>query len=810
MEEKTPSFADVTLGDYIDMLRRRKGIIIQTFLLVLMIGTVVTLLSKPVFRSTARILVEGKSLTLTTHTGDNPLDDIMQPDTQHDVGTQIEILQGQNVLAKAYEAAHVPFGQVKLDVKQYGFTDVVDISVNSSNAKYAEQFARTLPETYETFLTGNRRNELKNALKFAQDQLDASKALNKKANRDLETVRNKYHVYLTSAERASALAEKTAAEQQLQSSETNLAIAQTKLQGLQKDSSSEPTSTAGDSQITNPQILLLKQRINDLKTQKQSLAFLFKETNPKVAQINGEIADLEQRLAKEPPYVKSRNIAPNVLKGQLHQQILDYQNQVASLQTEVQHARARRDLAMKSLMALGSVEPIQAALEDQVEQSKTAVVSFSKTVEQLGLKDKMWHDPVTIIAPGSQAIQVEPKKMTNILFSAFVGLLFGFGLALLMEFLDDRVSNTDEAQRMIGAPTLGYIPVIEDTNVRLLAAKSERKGGSYGGNTVLESYRLLRTNLQFSNVDRPVSSLMVTSALPGEGKSITAVNLATAFAMAGRRVLLVDADLRRPSLHTKMAVAKHPGLTNVLLGTTPITEAIQETGVNNLRILTSGLLPPNPAELFGSNAMLCLHQDLQALADIVIWDTPPVLAAADAQVLSANVDGVLFVLQHGMTRKSALRHATQVLKQARANILGIVFNRIDPQGKRDEHYYSYYQYYQSYTTDGPDRQSKIETRKQFEALVSNGAAPSPRNGSANGADQSEDDGDEIDGAVYTNGSGDGLVEAGGPGSDALANSAVVAAPAAAPAKAKSQNPMERTVVLPTRSATPGQQNDDEK
>jgi len=802
MEEKSPSFADVTLGDYLDMLRRRKGIIIQTFLLVLMIGTVVTLLSKPVFRASARILVEGKNFVVTTNDPKDPISTILTPDQSRDVATQIEIMQGYAVLKQVYEAAHVPIGEVKLDVKQWGSTDVVDLSVDSNKAEYAEKFAAALPKVYQEFLTGNRSDELHKALDFAQSNLTKERDTLNSSNLKLVELRKKTGIFSILVERTNDLAEKNAADTALQAASAQLASAQTKLAALKRADSSETGITQAATQVTNPAIAALNTRIADLKTEKQSLLILFKESNVKVQQVDKQITDLEARLKKEPPMVSSLSKSPNTLKAQMHQQIVDLTNQVAAMQTEVQSARLRQAAANKKLMALGTVEPQQEALENLVESSKANVARLESTVADLNLKISIQHNPVRVLAAAGQAIQVEPKKMTNIIFSAFVGLLFGFGLALLMEFLDDRVSNTEEAQRLIAAPTLGYIPVIDDPNVRLLASKSERKSGgygSYGGNTVLESYRLLRTNLQFSNVDRPISSLMVTSALPGEGKSITAVNLATAFAMAGRRVLLVDADLRRPSLHTKLAVAKHPGLTNVLLGTTSIAEAVQETSVNNLKILTSGLLPPNPAELFGSNAMLCLHQDLQALADIVIWDTPPVLAAADAQVLSANVDGVLFVLQHGMTKKSAFRHATQVLKQARANILGIVFNRIDPQGKRDEHYYSYYQYYQSYTTDGPERQAKMETRKQFEALVANGAGgglhPANGNGNGNGARHgapapNADAPDELDEEA-------GLIEVDEDDADGLDGSAVVAA------NATPQNPMERTVPLPSSKSKRG-------
>ena len=799
MEEKTSTSVELSITDYMDVIRRRKGTILQTFLLVLLVGIVVTFLAKPVYRAGARILVEGKTLALSQINTTDPLYQIMQPDPGHDVSTQIEILQGASVLKDVYKEAGVTPGAVNLTVKQFGTTEVIDIIVESINAKDAENFAAALPGTYRKFLTGNRHKELINATEFAESRLRDEEDKLKTAQNHLDESRKASLIYNVSAERSNKLAEKNAAENALQNSKALLAVAETKLAAMSRAYNGSKSDISTKIETSNIEILQLRTKIADLKTQRASLAILFKPTHVRIRTVDAEIKDLENRLAGASPFVPTVVKGPNAVRALMSQQLLEVSTAVAALKTETAQAQLRSDLAAKRLLAFGNVEPKQAGYESQVEKASAAVAAYTKTVEDLHLRGKGLHDPITIIAPAGRAQLVEQKKLTNIVFSAVVGLLLGFGLALLSEFLDDRISNTDEAQRMVGASTLGYIPVIEDPNRRLLAAKSERKTGSYGGNTVLESYRLLRTNLQFSNIDRPISSIMVTSALPGEGKSITAVNLATAFAMAGRRVLLVDADLRRPSLHTKLAVAKHPGVTNVLLGTSTIEEALQETGVTNLRILTSGLLPPNPAELFGSNAMLCLHQDLQALCDIVIFDTPPVLAAADAQVLSASVDGVLFVLQHGMTRKSALRHATQVLKQARANILGIVFNRVDPAGKRDEHYYSYYQYYQSYTTDGPDKQAKIETQRQFEALVANNAAGGRKYGNGNG-NGSEHHGDAVDdGTVVDSLDGEPV--------DGVAAALV---DASLQAKPKEQSPMERTVVLPTRSAKPDKWSDEEK
>jgi succinoglycan biosynthesis transport protein ExoP len=293
-----------------------------------------------------------------------------------------------------------------------------------------------------------------------------------------------------------------------------------------------------------------------------------------------------------------------------------------------------------------------------------------------------------------------------------IGVMLGLCFALLQEFLDDRINSPEDARRIVGTPALGYVPMIENEDARLLS-------GSRGGGSVLESYRVLRSNVRFAAIDSTIRSLLVTSTVPGEGKSVTAYNLAVSMALDGRNVILVDTDLRRPTIHEKAKISQQPGLTNVLVGHTSFEDALKDTNIPGLRCLTAGPLPPNPAELLNSQAMRQLHQMLKDNCDIVIFDSPPCLATADAQVLAAETDGVLYVIQFGEAKKSAVRHAVEMLKQARARVLGVVFNKIDLTAKRDAYYYGYYGYYGYYQTtqleDGRPRRRR--STAEFEALL---------------------------------------------------------------------------------------------
>ncbi|OQP01298.1 CpsD/CapB family tyrosine-protein kinase [Geobacillus sp. 44B] len=205
---------------------------------------------------------------------------------------------------------------------------------------------------------------------------------------------------------------------------------------------------------------------------------------------------------------------------------------------------------------------------------------------------------------------------------------------------------------------------------------------------ISEQYRTIRTNVQFSFVDAPMRSLMVTSTGAGEGKSTTAANLAVVFAQQGKKVLLIDADLRKPTVHYTFRLNNYTGLTNVLTNSAPLLPSCQETRVENLYVLTSGPIPPNPAELLSSKAMEQCIQQLYNEFDLLIFDTPPVLAVTDAQILAHQCDGTVLVIESGGTEIEAAVKAKELLEAANAKLLGVVLNK----RKYRQGQYYYYQY----------------------------------------------------------------------------------------------------------------------
>jgi protein-tyrosine kinase len=218
-------------------------------------------------------------------------------------------------------------------------------------------------------------------------------------------------------------------------------------------------------------------------------------------------------------------------------------------------------------------------------------------------------------------------------------------------------------------------------NQRLLVAELNSKS------PVFESYRTLRTNIQFASVDQEIKKIVITSPKPGEGKSTTVANLAIAFAQQGKKVLLIDADLRKPTVANTFSLPNTSGLTNVLSRQSNIEQVVQQSAVENLYILTSGPLPPNPSELLGSNSMKELVSKAENEFDIILFDSPPVLAVTDAQVLTNLTDGTILVVRSGSTDQDAARKAKDLLQVGKSRLLGVVLN--SKKQKQDQYYYYY-------------------------------------------------------------------------------------------------------------------------
>lgn len=295
---------------------------------------------------------------------------------------------------------------------------------------------------------------------------------------------------------------------------------------------------------------------------------------------------------------------------------------------------------------------------------------------------------------------IRPRVVNNTLLALVVGMMAALGIVFLIEYMDDTIKSPDQVVEDTGLSTLGAIahmgvPENGAPGERLITQLKPR-------DPISEAYRVVRTNLSFAGVDGGLQSILVTSASPSEGKSTTAANLAVTLAQTSKKVIIVDADMRRPTQHNLFSLPNNFGVTTAVLDSeSPICDHLQETVVPGLRLLSTGPLPPNPAELLNSHRMQQIINELTSEADYVIFDTPPALTVADAAILAPKVSGCLLVIKAGHTRREAFINGVERLAQADALIFGAVINQI----KRGQsgYYYEYYsEHYNYYGSDKSD------------------------------------------------------------------------------------------------------------
>lgn len=326
--------------------------------------------------------------------------------------------------------------------------------------------------------------------------------------------------------------------------------------------------------------------------------------------------------------------------------------------------------------------PVQAAAVAQAVAS--SLIATVDSLEKPKVGSGTSPVSLSIIKPAkAPSLPSAPNTKFNLLLGLLTGLAVGLGIAILKSILDNRIRGEADLRLITDAPLLGGISFDQDAARKPLLTQAAPQSPR------AESFRTLRTNLQFANVSGRAKSVLLTSSLPGEGKSTTATNLAIALAQAGQSVCLIDADLRRPMVHEYLGLERNAGLTTALVGAADINELLQPWGEDNLFVLTSGVIPPNPSELLGSSEMKELLDGLEEAFDTVIIDAPPLLPVTDAAVLSQHVGGVVIVVGSHKLKQQDLEKSLNALELVGSTVLGIVLNQLPVKGP-DAYSYSYY------------------------------------------------------------------------------------------------------------------------
>jgi len=683
--------------DYWRIIRIRKTVILAVFLLVTLTTTLVTFILPEAYASTVRIQVEKEAPDVSVFSertyapGYDP----------YWIQTEFEKIQSKKVLyevirrldlnkawARKYKSdkeggalqTEVTFMILKsmLDVRQSRNTSLIEIRVISENAAEAARIANEIATVYRDMRQKSRQEVTQSGIEVLKAQWAEHDAAC--SNMQIRVHQMKDQLQITDVEAEGSYQPSTLEPETLRKLEALRIESEARLASLEtfyakyKDLNRSELKQAITVAFPDQQISQLLEQENTAQQKLAELLISYSEDHPKVKEVANILATVTNQLNNRLDGFLSG------LKAKVDSQRAEYMafsNQVeVAKQNDIKKSIERRDY----FAAKRDLENMK-LLRDKLKMQILAQEIESKVPKSM---------IVEIIDPAEPGLRpVRPNKAMNISLGVIVGLMIGIGLAFFIEYLDTSVKTIDDVERALQAPVLGVIP----QNVGLLHEEGPDSPHA-------EAYRVLRTNVLFSRKDPSHNTFTVVSGGAGEGKSTTLFNLAIVFAQNGQRVLLVDSDLRRPSLHKFLRVNNAIGLTSFLLRQNSLEEVIQTTKIPTLDFMPSGKMPSSSMGILSSVQMKELIQDLKRRYDYVFFDSPPIMGVSDASILASEVDMVLQVIQYRRYPQPMTIRAKQMVEKIGGNLLGVILNNINL--AQDENYYYYSGYYYDYYSNSYD------------------------------------------------------------------------------------------------------------
>lgn len=666
------------LSDYLNILMRRKWILIASSLIILLSTAIFTFTATPIYEASTTIQIEDKKGPRFS-LSEFPIKlDFRQFDP---LMTEAEIIKSRTIIGRVIKGfpSDKDGGQSSLQDRINGLqgailvepirnTNLLKISLQDKDPERAANILNLLSQEYIEQSLSVARAEAFQAKEFVERQLQTVKADLDNSQTAMERFKSREGVTILNEDMKNKIDELSAVETKRVQIEMERKSLELILQSLRNDKELALTGIS----VSNAAITEFARKLAELQVQKASMLNYHTEEHPSIIKINAAIRETKERLKEEAEKVlRDLKGREETLKGI----ISDYEEEIRKLpQAEQELTNIMRNLKVS--------EGIYTYL---LEKEKEAEIVMASEVGNIRVID--------VAIPTEKPIK--PKKALNMVLGAIMGLFFGIGLSFFVEFIDDTVKGRDETERYLGLPLFGTLPYIRVNGKRNLLLDAQERPKSYIG----ESYRTLRTNIQFSEMERRRQIILITSPLVGEGKSITVANLATVFAKDGARTLVIDADLRRPTQHKIFNCPQEPGLTNILTGRSCWSDTIVKPDVGTLSLIPSGPIPPNPSELLGTKRMDELLSIIKESFDMIIIDVTPVIGLTDALVLGPKTDGVFILIEVEKTPIKLALQARDSLKMVKAHILGTILNKVPMERNGYGYGYSYY-YYNDYNENG--------------------------------------------------------------------------------------------------------------
>jgi capsular exopolysaccharide synthesis family protein len=693
------------LRPYWNIISKRGWTITSVAFLVTLFVAIAAFKMTPIYEATVRLDIEADTLQIQS------LNDIYRqiPTDEAFIRTQVQVLEGVSLAKRTIaqvglandpkwveairqssgwfssKLPNTPNGLVgqfrrNLQVQNVQNSHVVDVSFESADPDLSAKVANALADNYIEYNFRQKYDATRQASGWMERQLDELKVKVEKSQQALVDY-EKQNAIVNISEKENVV------EQRMSDLSRDLTNAQN--DRLQKESVYDLVR-ANDSQVAfvapNDLLQHLEEKYADLKSQYVQILQQSGPKHPKAEQLQSQVNEMQSLIDKERKQIVER-IRDDYMAAVGRENLLA----TAVAKEKVEVGVLNQLLIQHNLLKRES-ETNQQLYDSLQQRLKDATVSA-------GLRATNIH----VIDPAEPPTSpLRPQKLRNILIGMIVGLGLGLAVAFVREDLDTSIKSVDEAERLASAPALAVVPLARNGHGRPNSPfpGNNSKPASPRGLAVLthpsspvaESYRTLLTSVVLSTAPRPPQVLLMTSSTAGEGKTVTSLNLAIALAQRGEPTVLIDADLRNPSIGKSLNLVDGTGLASYLTGAHGIEAALRDFPlVPNLWVLPAGPTPPNPAQLLSSSAMESMLRELRKRFKFVVIDSPPVLAVTDAMILSTLVDGVIFVVEHGSTVRGAVTRARKILQNVGANILGIVVNKVD--ARHDGYYGDYGHYY---------------------------------------------------------------------------------------------------------------------
>jgi len=700
---------EIHLRDYLQVLQKRKWLILAAVVIAFSTAAIVTFRQRPLYQSAAQIMIERDAARIL------PIEQVTQTSwgTQDYYNTQYKILQSRTLAAKvadrlriwehpefaapretgagaaAVKAAGAPAGEARLDVAVAAIIDritiepvrnsfLVNVKARAFDPKLAALLANTLAEAYIEQNLQLKVDTTEQAGSFLGEQsADARKKL-AEAERALQRFNEANNVISMEERQAGMTANLGRLNSELAKTRILRQDLENRNQKLQELRQKSPAGAPAGVEYYMAQFAAntaaLRAELDTLETDLAEQSKVFTPKHPKIVLLVSKIQALRKKLTEEV------NRAAQGLRNEYEIAVKTEQSLESQIRNEEQ--------VLKSLNSKGLEH---AVLKREVESNARIYQMLAAREKETGVLSGIRTNNIRMVDRAKvPSYPFSPNKSRALALGLLVGLVGGFGLVFFLEYLDDSVSDPDQLEKYVRVPFLGPVPLLEPKETgplaRDLVALKEPKS------VYAEAYRAVRTSILFSSPDNPPRVFVVTSMGQQEGKTLTAVNLAVTMALNDKRVLLIDADMRKPRIHKVFGVENEFGLSSLIGGSPDVGFALKKTPIPTLMVLPSGPVPPNPSELLGSARLGKILGLLREKFDMIILDCTPLIPVTDATVLSTQVDGVILVIKSGATRRKILKRGVKQLEDVQAKIIGAVLNQINV--RTSTYYYaSYYSHY---------------------------------------------------------------------------------------------------------------------